>query len=438
MDTLLEPNVEFNEGTDDMDFSLDWKDGFVDTPVLPSTISSVNPLTAWNSFAAATTTNPGPSNNGKGSKNSTNNKSHTTTPKIPSNNKSKRKKQPSKASTLNESPDSNSTSGGLGPTRIRRQYNCESCSFRTINPREFLYHRRDVHGAKVKIVECPYCVYACQYFQKLQRHILLVHKLETITTPPSTLTTNVNSSGNIHNNNSSSDNKKLHNPSNDVAFRLNPTSKAASSKQVIKKSQAASTNQTILKTHVYHENDEDDDSDHALVMDESDVDELNAIQDDEDVLGELIAQNAIHEETPNGQITKCRACGYSTDVLALFKAHVSDHSAPKNKCDQCDFESAFAFLLDQHVAKNHSLLQNESAQNASQLNNSKSSSYTCTKCGFITDSPQLRSQHITQCHSRDSNDEDDNLSTTDSNKNVDENNDATMSTPEVTHVSKGL
>ena len=72
----------------------------------------------------------------------------------------------------------------LAPTRIRRQYTCPDCEFRTVNPREFLYHRRDVHSQKVKIVECPYCVYACQYFQKLQRHMLLVHKLETSITPP--------------------------------------------------------------------------------------------------------------------------------------------------------------------------------------------------------------------------------------------------------------
>ncbi|UXI19139.1 Synaptosomal-associated protein 29 [Sarcoptes scabiei] len=70
----------------------------------------------------------------------------------------------------------------LPATRIRRQYNCNDCGFRTINPREFLYHRRDLHGYKVKIVECPYCVYACQYVQKLQRHLLLVHKLNLMHT----------------------------------------------------------------------------------------------------------------------------------------------------------------------------------------------------------------------------------------------------------------
>lgn len=65
----------------------------------------------------------------------------------------------------------------LAPTKIKRLYKCghEPCTFSTVNPREFLYHRREVHGEKLKIAECPKCQYACQYTQKLQRHILLMH-----------------------------------------------------------------------------------------------------------------------------------------------------------------------------------------------------------------------------------------------------------------------
>lgn len=67
--------------------------------------------------------------------------------------------------------------GMLAPTRIRRHYTCGECNLKTTNPREFLYHRKDYHHEKVKIVECPHCQYACQYSQKLQRHVLLVHKI---------------------------------------------------------------------------------------------------------------------------------------------------------------------------------------------------------------------------------------------------------------------
>ena len=89
----------------------------------------------------------------------------------------------SRSSTPKSQSSNNLNIKDLPATRIRRQYTCTDCGFRTVNPREFLYHRRDGHGHKIKIVECPYCVYACQYVQKLQRHLLLVHKLQTLMTP---------------------------------------------------------------------------------------------------------------------------------------------------------------------------------------------------------------------------------------------------------------
>lgn len=72
----------------------------------------------------------------------------------------------------------------LPPTRIRRQYTCSDCGHRTINPREHLYHRRNFHQHRIKIVECPHCVYACQYLQKLNRHLSLVHKKSQIQEEP--------------------------------------------------------------------------------------------------------------------------------------------------------------------------------------------------------------------------------------------------------------
>ncbi|OTF75017.1 hypothetical protein BLA29_008552, partial [Euroglyphus maynei] len=87
--------------------------------------------------------------------------------------------------SMHNMSNNNNNIADLPATRIRRQYNCNDCGFRTVNPREFLYHRRDGHGYKVKIVECPYCVYACQYVQKLQRHLLLVHKLTSVMDSPS-------------------------------------------------------------------------------------------------------------------------------------------------------------------------------------------------------------------------------------------------------------
>lgn len=66
----------------------------------------------------------------------------------------------------------------LPPTKIKRKYTCAHCGYVTINPRMHLRHRVIAHGDKIKIVECPLCVYACQYRQKLNRHLKLVHQLD--------------------------------------------------------------------------------------------------------------------------------------------------------------------------------------------------------------------------------------------------------------------
>lgn len=453
MDALFEPNVEFNEGTDEMDFNLDWKDGFVDTPVLPSTISSSSsPLTPWNSFSltnASTSTknvdlksspptNPSLSGINQLSSSRSSKSSKRKKSQLPSMLSSSSTAPQASAGAVDSASDCPANAGGLGPTRIRRQYNCESCSFRTINPREFLYHRRDTHGAKVKIVECPYCVYACQYFQKLQRHILLVHKLETVTTPPT-----ANSSSSVSQ--ATSVSKKVPSAGTD-GNRAPINSKAASSsnsnskKSAVPNATMSGNHQSILKSNAYDDNDEDDTDDHALVMDESDVDDINALDNDDDsnLNRLLVVQNAIYEDTANGQIIKCRACGYSTDVDLLFKSHVKDHSAPKNKCDHCNFETAFSYLLDRHMSKVH---PEEFAHYASLVNGSNKSPFTCSKCSFTSDSLEVHSQHVLKCllNGEDgADDDDDNISQADSSKNIDDNSDAFTSTVnESTAGSKG-
>lgn len=63
----------------------------------------------------------------------------------------------------------------LPPTKVKRKYICKQCNFLTFNPREHLRHRRDVHHEKVRIVPCFQCQYACQFRQKLNRHLNLMH-----------------------------------------------------------------------------------------------------------------------------------------------------------------------------------------------------------------------------------------------------------------------
>lgn len=63
----------------------------------------------------------------------------------------------------------------LPDCKVKRNYTCSTCDFFTQNPRVFLYHLRDVHQERVKVYECPNCLYASKHFQKLLRHTKMVH-----------------------------------------------------------------------------------------------------------------------------------------------------------------------------------------------------------------------------------------------------------------------
>lgn len=175
---MIDPSMLEDAMEEDEDEFLDWKEGFMDAPV-PNLLAS-------SSFYESLPPTPSNSNSKKRQRKSANadftsssfNSYDLSSPASAANSGGEYSSRPTTPVGGKGAGLAVDTSG-LAPTRIRRQYTCEQCSFRTINPREFLYHRRDVHGAKVKIVECPYCVYACQYFQKLQVCICRLKSLST-------------------------------------------------------------------------------------------------------------------------------------------------------------------------------------------------------------------------------------------------------------------
>ncbi|XP_067624653.1 serine-rich adhesin for platelets-like isoform X2 [Eurosta solidaginis] len=64
---------------------------------------------------------------------------------------------------------------GLPQCKIKRNYSCSYCTYFTQNPRYHLTHLRDVHGEKIVINKCKLCLYASRHFQKLVRHMKMVH-----------------------------------------------------------------------------------------------------------------------------------------------------------------------------------------------------------------------------------------------------------------------
>ncbi|XP_055916218.1 uncharacterized protein LOC129949035 [Eupeodes corollae] len=63
----------------------------------------------------------------------------------------------------------------LPQCKIKRNYSCIHCSYFTQNPRFYLSHLRDTHGERITISNCSLCLYASRHYQKLVRHMKMVH-----------------------------------------------------------------------------------------------------------------------------------------------------------------------------------------------------------------------------------------------------------------------
>ena len=255
----------------------------------------------------------------------------------------------------------------LPATRIRRQYTCNDCGFRTINPREFLYHRRDAHGQRLKIVECPYCVYACQYVQKLQRHLLLVHKLETSMTPPPEVTQTSSKT-----NKSKAIPKAQTIPKIESPDSLSEESAGTSQQNVVPKIRVklpTLTSPAMVTTNQVS-GPLPPPPKAKLVINQKNVSDHKrkiALQRQISANQKRLNDKSIFAK----KYHKCQTCGYMTNVQYLFKKHMKYHSAPKIKCEMCDFESPYSWNVDRHVRSHFS-----------------NGLFKCTKCSFACDKKQ--------------------------------------------------
>ena len=63
----------------------------------------------------------------------------------------------------------------LPQCKINRNYSCSYWTYFTQNPRCHLQHLRDIHREKININKCQLCFNASRHFQKLVRHMKMVH-----------------------------------------------------------------------------------------------------------------------------------------------------------------------------------------------------------------------------------------------------------------------
>lgn len=222
----------------------------------------------------------------------------------------------------------------LPECKIKRNYSCSTCDYFTQNPRHYLYHLRDVHKEKVRIYECPNCLYASKHFQKLLRHTKMVHGSTNGVEMPDFARSKARKRSIPHD-----DIVEEHGEA-DTELEDELTDESSPDKTVYKCSLCSfsSRNQLLLAKH---ERDE-------------------------------------HIKT---KFFRCTKCTYVTHMKARFTKHVKYHSMPMIKCDLCDFRTPYKWNLDRHC-KNH---------------NGKGA-FRCSACNFTADIKQSLTVHEMNHH----------------------------------------
>lgn len=231
----------------------------------------------------------------------------------------------------------------LPQCKIKRNYTCSHCTYYTQNPRSYLYHLKDEHGEKIKVYECPSCLYASKHSQKLQRHVHMVHVIGR------------GAAAGFKKKKSEATKPKLWNSA--------PTESA---KQVEKKSSSDSKTVNVSENIV-------------AKMSGGDVQECSLCPFTSSNPSEVLK----HERTAHlkKKFYRCSKCNYVTHMKARYTKHVKYHSMPMIKCDLCDFRTPYKWNLDRHY-KNHT----------------GDGAYRCALCNFTADIKQSLTVHEMNHH----------------------------------------
>ncbi|KAL7741582.1 hypothetical protein ACLKA6_019355 [Drosophila palustris] len=297
----------------------------------------------------------------------------------------------------------------LPQCKIRRNYSCTSCAFFTQNPRSHLSHLRDVHGEKIVINECKLCLYASRHFQKLVRHMKMVHGCsdddsgglsgrrhcnrearkrrleESIESPAAAVVGAAASAGmlpagpslrQLKSELQSLEQQLLHNVEAfnrqqqlqqlqqlvsrsgnifSMAFEfqlcmLPPNMPMSMSMSMSMPMPMPASLPASLPLELEGREPE---------QSSSDSEELAQMEDYLTPEALDLSSNGIGNGNGNGNGNdnslapyQCQRCSYSTPIRARFKKHVKYHSMPLIKCSSCDFHSPYKWNLDRHT-KNH-------------------------------------------------------------------------------------
>ncbi|EDV58740.1 zinc finger protein 37 homolog [Drosophila erecta] len=292
----------------------------------------------------------------------------------------------------------------LPQCKIRRNYSCNQCAFFTQNPRSHLSHLRDVHGERIVINECKLCLYASRHFQKLVRHMKMVHGCSDDSGGVQGLSAQTQGKRNL-----SREVRKRRleesiegqgatgqcmDPSLQRMIQNGPPLEQLKmelqqqEKQLLASVQAYNQQQDMLQLQQIVERHDNIFSMayeyQAKMMTPKQAealksDEHNSSSDSEGPPKSPSPDN--RELQPGVEQFQCQKCSYSTPIRARFKKHVKYHSMPLIKCSSCDFHTPYKWNLDRHT-KNHGA----------------NGHFKCSACDFSTDIKQSLTIHELNHH----------------------------------------
>ncbi|XP_071519036.1 uncharacterized protein [Panulirus ornatus] len=260
-----------------------------------------------------------------------------------------------------------SESKSLPDCRLKRNYCCVHCGINTQNPREYLYHLRDEHGERMKVFECPRCIYASKNQQKLIRHARMVHKLK------------------IKRQESSSPYKRQFKSPRANVSPLKSTRASVSPGKSIRGSPGKSPRSSESTPDGWDGMDDDEDShiDHDESPMKADDKKLHYCEHCDFSCRSRKLLNR-HETSYHlkRRFFRCVKCNYVTHLKGRYTKHMKYHQLPILKCDYCDFRTPYRWNLDRHL-KNHTEDCGE---------------YKCHLCNFTAQIKQSLTVHISNHH----------------------------------------
>ncbi|XP_017060488.1 uncharacterized protein LOC108100890 [Drosophila ficusphila] len=313
-----------------------------------------------------------------------------------------------KENAENSPPEGNASTNEeeLPQCKIRRNYSCNQCTFFTQNPRSHLSHLRDVHGERIVINECKLCLYASRHFQKLVRHMKMVHGCSDDGGAVSGSGGQMRGKRNL----SREVRKRRLEESIEVQATSGPSLTPSllrmlqngppleqlkaelqqQEQQLMASVQAYSRQQEMMQLQQIVEGHDNlfsmafefqtklmpPKQPESLKLDQNNN---NSSSDSEEASKSPSPDS--FELPPGVEQFQCQKCSYSTPIRARFKKHVKYHSMPLIKCSSCDFQTPYKWNLDRHT-KNHGAHGH----------------FKCTACDFSTDIKQSLTIHELNHH----------------------------------------